>query len=503
MTALDVLPLSRSVRRARGVYYTPAVVAEFIVRRAWDAWEGAQPRVLEPSCGAGAFLEAVTKVAGERGTEVASLVGVDPDAAALESARACTPEAELLLGDTLADPRLRPGSFDLVVGNPPYVNVRQLPKSHSAERIAQWRSQFRTAKGNFDLYVLFFERALELLASGGVCAFIVPNKLAALDYARACRALLLEHTLMEVVDLSQVNVFPEAGVYPYVVIVRKEPPAANHRVKIREISSPAELAAKRSPPTRSIRQASWSAERFTLARDLDVESRATTAPLGERAVLHSGASGYAARQLAAVLEEAAATPRATQRRFVVSGNIDPFAVATGDVRFLGVKYRRPMLDLTDASLTENKRRLYAAPKIVIAGLTQRLEAAWDEAGLALGVQVFAVTECVDDPFYILGLLNSRLLTALFRTRFAAKKLAGNYFAVNKGQLAQLPIRLPTDEPSRRRARDIAKLARRLHSAAGNRPHDQAALERLTLAQYGVSVAELEALEAASAVRRAA
>ena len=43
-------------------------------------------------------------------------------------------------------------------------------------------------------------------------------------------------------------------------------------------------------------------------------------------------------------------------------------------------------------LTDGKRRLFCGPKIVIAGMTQRIEAAWDPGGLALGVQVFAAAE---------------------------------------------------------------------------------------------------------------
>ena len=48
-------------------------------------------------------------------------------------------------------------------------------------------------------------------------------------------------------------------------------------------------------------------------------------------------------------------------------------------------------------------------------MSRRLEAAWDDRGLALGVQVFAASEFQVDPFYLLALLNSKLLSYLFRT----------------------------------------------------------------------------------------
>src|SRR5207253_3534865 len=97
------------------------------------------------------------------------------------------------------------------------------------------------------------------------------------------------------------------------------------------------------------------------------------------------------------------------------------------------------LPLIIPELTTAKRRLFAAPKIVIAGMSRRLEAAWDGRGLALGVQVFAASEWKLDPFYLLALLNSKLLSYLFATRYAAKRLSGGYLAINKGQLARLQI----------------------------------------------------------------
>ena len=73
--------------------------------------------VLDPACGAGAFLAGVRRALG---TSV-RLVGVDIDRDAVEAARAALPDAEIILGDALT---MDWGSrrFDLVVGNPPFLN---------------------------------------------------------------------------------------------------------------------------------------------------------------------------------------------------------------------------------------------------------------------------------------------------------------------------------------------------------------------------------------------
>ena len=105
-------------------------------------------------------------------------------------------------------------------------------------------------------------------------------------------------------------------------------------------------------------------------------------------------------------------------------------------------------------------------------MSRRLEAAWDDRGLALGVQVFAASEIQVDPFYLLALLNSKLLSYLFATRFAAKRLSGGYFAINKGQLAKLPIVVGTGAPAERvgvplvrRLSEFAKTWNALHDSA--------------------------------------
>ena len=78
-------------------------------------------------------------------------------------------------------------------------------------------------------------------------------------------------------------------------------------------------------------------------------------------------------------------------------------------------------------------------------MTRRIEAAWDPGGLALGVQVFAAADLQEDRRYVLGLLNSKLLSYLFRGRFRAKQLSGGFLAINKSQLDQLPIRIVPSE----------------------------------------------------------
>jgi hypothetical protein len=145
--------------------------------------------------------------------------------------------------------------------------------------------------------------------------------------------------------------------------------------------------------------------------------------------------------MADALNEAPPVPASVELPFIVSGNLDRYHIRWGQARFMKRHFVRPVLPANSEQLTDAKRRLFQGPKIVIAGMTRRLEAAWDPGGLALGVQVYAAANLREDRRYLLGLLNSKLFSFLFRTRFRAKQLSGGFLAINKMQLHQLPIRI--------------------------------------------------------------
>jgi SAM-dependent methyltransferase len=505
----DEPTLPRHERRGRGVYYTPPEVVRQLVAlvvarsvsedgiptRSVSEGNPAQPlRVLDPACGAGAMLLEAQRYG-------ATLFGVDSDPAAVENARAVLSrdqtrsrsglaEPQIWLGDSLFDSRLdQLAPFDAIVANPPYVSIRQLAKSQPAEYVERLRQRFCAARGNFDLYAVFMERALELLREGGRCGMIVPNKWATLDYARPLRELLLaETTLEQVVDLSSQKVFAGANVYPQIVVFANARAHQGHTVSVGSLRIP---------------QCELSADAIRLHATIDVESRVTTRPLGELCRLSCGTPGYSAKRVASVLQKrgsAGASP-AQGADFITSGNIDRYAIRLGDVRLVGRAYQRPILPIDSPVRTDRQRRLFAGKKIVIAGLSQRLEAAWDQHGLALGVQVFAASEFQVDPQYLLALLNSKLLTYLFRTRFAAKRLAGGYMAINKGQLARLPIAMGSGVPV---GQDLSCRLRR-ESAGQVLPYEDAAIDQHVYRLYRLTKVEIAEVEAhfADLNRRAA
>lgn len=227
-------------RKARGVVYTPGYVVEAIVARTIGALDGT-PRVVDPACGAGAFLlgayrSLVARVGAARRVEVLRncVHGVDIDAGAVEVARLSLLLAALIGGELAALPdlggtircehallgsSLEARSFGAVIGNPPYVRIQRI--GH-AEADLLFKN-YRTLTSKADLSLAFLERGLELVAADGVVGMICTSQWLTTDYGRELRRVLAGGLVREIVDFGGLPVFPGVTTYPAIVIATPRP----------------------------------------------------------------------------------------------------------------------------------------------------------------------------------------------------------------------------------------------------------------------------------------
>lgn len=173
-----------SEQKLRGGYYTPDDLAAFLNR--WVA-PTAGTRVLEPSCGDGAFFPTLQGT----GAEVTAFE-LAPEEAAKASARGlpdCTVHNRDFLGWALES---RGGQFDAVVGNPPFVRYQYLPAAFqaNAERVfARLGCKFTK---HTNAWVPFILASMELLRPGGRLAMVVPSEIVHVMHAQSLRTYLGE-----------------------------------------------------------------------------------------------------------------------------------------------------------------------------------------------------------------------------------------------------------------------------------------------------------------------
>jgi len=232
------------------VFTLPHVVDLILDMSGYSAHEGrrlAALRVLEPSCGRGAFVKRIVArlIQSESGhrevidwnsPELAdALRAVDISAESLLVARSavesilrgagCPPTSAKRLVSTWfsrADFLSHPwgSQFDLVVGNPPYVRLEQIPR----RMLERFRREFVTVSNRADLYVPFFERGLQLLSEDGVLAYICSNRFTKNRYGVQLRRLISDHFRVRYyLNLEHSQPFEEeVSAYPAIFVIDRK-----------------------------------------------------------------------------------------------------------------------------------------------------------------------------------------------------------------------------------------------------------------------------------------
>ncbi len=78
-------------------------------------------------------------------------------------------------------------SFDIVIANPPYIDSEGMVKGGQGATRDFISKKYKFAKGNWDIYIAFFEKGLDLLSPEGVLIYITPDKWVAKPFGDALR----------------------------------------------------------------------------------------------------------------------------------------------------------------------------------------------------------------------------------------------------------------------------------------------------------------------------
>ncbi|MBE6817915.1 MAG: SAM-dependent methyltransferase [Ruminococcaceae bacterium] len=108
--------------------------------------------------------------------------------------------------------------YSFIIGNPPYVSYLDLPKSIRSFI----KSNYQTcAKGKFDYYYAFIEKAYNQLLPHGKMVYIIPSNLFKNVFAKEVRSLVL-NDLVAILDFPVEKVFSKVLVSPAIISVEKD-----------------------------------------------------------------------------------------------------------------------------------------------------------------------------------------------------------------------------------------------------------------------------------------
>ncbi len=211
-------------------------------------------KILDPACGSGAFLnqaldflihehQSLQKdlvIMGditayyeiEKNILENNLYGVDINEDAVEIAklslwlrtavkgRELTKLADkILCANSLLDMPFNEGSFDVVIGNPPYVRQENIDNDIKNKYMLRHNN---VTTSTADLYVYFYELSIKLLAPKGLLGFITPNKWMERKYGVNLRKYLKEYNILKIINYGELSIFDDASTEPATIILKNE-----------------------------------------------------------------------------------------------------------------------------------------------------------------------------------------------------------------------------------------------------------------------------------------
>lgn len=109
------------------------------------------------------------------------------------------------------------GGFDVIIGNPPYIQLQKMGKDADILQDAGFETFLRTG----DIYCLFFEKGINILKNKGTLTYITSNKWMRAGYGAPLRNLFYKRNPLKVIDLGS-GVFHSATVDTNILIIQKD-----------------------------------------------------------------------------------------------------------------------------------------------------------------------------------------------------------------------------------------------------------------------------------------
>jgi hypothetical protein len=350
-----------------------------------------------------------------------------------------------------------PAGFDIVITNPPYLSCKH---GFGRSSRAELSRRFRSAHGQFDAWMLFLERGLELLLPGGCYAYLVPRPLLANRNSHTLRELLAEQRIVALADPGPIFA---AGVEPMVVV-------GQHTT---QNGRPVQIF---DPPA--------------VRRGQPVLLRAADSFVNSVGIWNIGLSRLSAGDSQRLLDLPRLGELCRLLRGAECGKHDPaisdqpgadaYPLLRGaDVQRYRIAYAGLFIRRQGSARRYKPLAVQQAPKLLVRRVAGEIIAALDDSGRH-GLNTLYIILPHDDyewlPAYLCGLLNSQLLNDYFAACFQHHDRLFPYLRME--QLAAMPIALAAP-PLRRR---IVGLVQQLHQAddAPVRAH----LDELVYRAYG-------------------
>ena len=344
------------------------------------------------------------------------------------------------------------GGFDCVIGNPPYVFARESDeKGMGDDDKLYYYSKYQTAKYQINLYHLFIEKGCLLLKDNGIFSYIIPNNWLTVNSNKDLREFILQKANISILNFKY-KVFEGADVDT--CILKFENSKNNKTISLLECIEKGEYKLISKTET----DVFFATKEYIINIDLFKRSEfialinkieQNTCELKNYAEVKAGLQAYEVgkgipKQTKNMKDKRVYHSQEKQNddyyRYLDGNDVKRYSITWENREYL--KYGKHL------AAPRNNWDLFSSPRILVRQIPSKppycINACYTESVMLNDRNSMNIIYIKFNPKFLLGLLNSRLMSFWFEHKFG--KLSRGIFPQFKiNELASFPIPCSTEE----------------------------------------------------------
>lgn len=329
--------------------------------------------------------------------------------------------------------------FDIVIANPPYLDSENMTNSGLTWEREYISKKYNFAKGNWDIYIAFFEFGFRSLSKNGCEIYITPDKWISKPFGNAMRigtikniksVMFAGRKVFEASLVDSIITLIDRQEHNLIQIYNYQNGTANfaQAVDKRILVSPYQLDVLSSPFIRLITK-------------IDSCSH----PLRIYGVCENACATSDCYTLKEYIDELSEPNEFNDNylKIINTGTVGRFVPRWGisEMKYLKDKYLYPVVNREKflSVFTNTYGAKSIKPKIIIKGLTL-LDSSIDEAGIVIpGKSTMLISSDIDNLYLLMGVINSKLSLFYIKERYSSSSYNGG-ITFTKDMINNLPIK---------------------------------------------------------------
>ncbi|MCT3088963.1 type II restriction endonuclease [Lactococcus lactis] len=347
--------------------------------------------------------------------------------------------------------------FDLVIGNPPYIFARN--QSFSEDMKKYYLATYKVSEYQANTYTLFIELAYKLMHKGGTFSFIIPNNFLTIQTNAKIREFITKQTSDVVLINSLDKIFADASVDNCIIFFKKNEP---NWIQVSELKNGefGTLGEVKSNFFGEVPTFSFSLVKYN--QYLSTYHKMESYPVLNREEIAGVKAGIKAYETGK--GEPKQTPDDKKNKIFHSSfqvdesyrkYIDGKDVGRYNISWDGkwIKYGKNLAAPRDSSIFDNPRILV---RQIPSNKTYAIDASLLTDNTINGESAIIITNIKSNPYFLLAVINSKLMTIWFNIKFD-KFSRGLFPRVVVNEVGKFPIPDASEDLQNKIAQPVQQL----------------------------------------------